>query len=676
MNNINNIFKAASLAALVVVCGCSVEATYDIEPEVQSFDHELILSAYIAESPDTKTSRDNDGKFFWSPGDAISLFYGSGSNGGSKFTATIDEPAQRTDFFGNINIVTGNLGEDADPPKFWAVYPYSTANECDGNGIVTEVPSSQIAAENTFADNQFVSIGSADGLYIGFYHVCGGIKFFLQEEGISRISLTGNAGETLAGTVSVAFDDNGLPAVQSIKSAAKEIVLTPPAGETSFSTDANYFFVTLPVTFSKGFTIAFEKEDGTYGVRSVNVTMTVNRAMFQWSESSLDTGVEFKAPGSFPEPEYQDIEKAAVREFLEDASISEKYENDPEYTISLKGSGVSSTPEPVKLSWNGTASQIVLSTSEDFAEIVKTVSATSSASVYNLIPDVTYYYRVTTSGGFILKEGCVIPKGPFRALSISGLSSANARDLGGWTTTDGYKVKYGKLFRGSAPSGSSTELYSLGATVEMDLRGYPSTSGGASSRSPYGAYFLNRPVCQFMYGESSNVQGVSADDYQQAIREIINYLYMGEGVFFHCIGGADRTGTLSWLILSLLGVNETDLCKEFELTSGRDRAGSTRFPFPQLPFYIKTFTQYEFGGEQDELDPETGDYYSGKVLEAKSLQDMTTFWALTQHEDENDGFGPFTPLTMNDIEWLKYLLLEGYTPDCSYFDEKGPSSLL
>ena len=38
-------------------------------------------------------------------------------------------------------------------------------------------------------------------------------------------------------------------------------------------------------------------------------------------------------------------------------------------------------------------------------------------------------------------------------------------------------------------------------------------------------------------------------------------------VVFHCAGGADRTGTLSWLLLGLLGVSESDISKDYELTS-------------------------------------------------------------------------------------------------------------
>ena len=35
---------------------------------------------------------------------------------------------------------------------------------------------------------------------------------------------------------------------------------------------------------------------------------------------------------------------------------------------------------------------------------------------------------------------------------------------------------------------------------------------------------------------------------------------------FHCAGGADRTGTFAWIIGGILGENEDDLYKDWELT--------------------------------------------------------------------------------------------------------------
>ena len=44
-------------------------------------------------------------------------------------------------------------------------------------------------------------------------------------------------------------------------------------------------------------------------------------------------------------------------------------------------------------------------------------------------------------------------------------------------------------------------------------------------------------------------------------------------LYFHCIHGADRTGTLAVLIEGLLGVSEEDIVKDYELTSFNSKSG-------------------------------------------------------------------------------------------------------
>ena len=584
---------------------------------------QLILSAYSAESSATRTSRDDEGTFYWSPGDQISLFYGSGSEGGSPFTATCSEAAQITDFSGTINVVTGNLGEESERPKFWGIYPYNTVNECDGTTLVTAVPSQQTAAAETFADGQFISIGCSEGLSMGFYHLCGGIKVFLQEEGIVRMSLTGNAGETLAGTVEVVLDEDGHPVVQKVKTAKREVVLTPPSGEDSFRTGVNYFFVTLPVTFSKGFTVAFEKADGTYGVRSISVQMTVNRSKFQWSESAIETGVEFVTPGSYSDPEYQDIMLPGVRAYLEEVDYSDDFELYEKSYIQQYSGG--DTPAPVYISYSGTASSIELSTILSFDSEVQSVSAsTSPASVYNLVPGVQYDYRVLTGGGLVLKEGSVIPVGPLRMIKAN--RTRNFRDLGGWSAEDGKTIAYGKLYRGTQTSTSDRSVFnSLGIGVDLDLRG---NGGGSASQVFSDLEYRNIQVYQFMYNGGN--EGYTQELYQEALHYVIDRLNAGKVVFFHCIGGADRTGTLAFLIEALLGVSENDLSKDYELTtyySTRLRNDTGNRPFKQLVFYLKTFP-------------------------GETLQEKVTNWATTQLSDQ------VAPITLEEIALLKSLLLQ------------------
>lgn len=64
-----------------------------------------------------------------------------------------------------------------------------------------------------------------------------------------------------------------------------------------------------------------------------------------------------------------------------------------------------------------------------------------------------------------------------------------------------------------------------------------------------------------------NISGTSGNLYADSIKQIIRLLYNGQAVYIHCMVGADRTGTLAFLLEALLGVSESDLSKDFELTS-------------------------------------------------------------------------------------------------------------
>lgn len=622
-----------AIATVSVFASCSREnAPIQFDDSIAQ-PQRLLISAYSADaSQAVRSSRDSEGKFYWSPGDQISLFYGSGSDGGAIFTSTNTESAQKADFSGDLNIVTGSF-EGGDESKFWAIYPYNKINSCDGTTLVTEILSEQTAAEGTFADGQFVSIACASGLSMGFYHLCGGIKFTLENEGITKIALSGNSGETIAGKVQVVLDEEGHPVVDKFLTSKKEILITPLEGKDTFSTGVEYFIVVPPVSFTKGFSVTFEKageESLSYGSRSITSSMTVNRAKFQWSNLPIDTGVTFVPKGDFGDPEYYDMVPASTREFLD-----YDYSTDPEYTYSyVKDKSISRSPLPLKVIWSGTASDLVVSTSSSFDNVVYEASvSTSPANVYNLIPDTEYYYRVISENGLILKEGCVIPVGPLRMISGAG---SNTRDLGGWKTEDGKRIAYGRLYRGaqvdnlsSSSSGRNVFLGTMGIKVDLDLRGYDT---GSPKQAFSEIDYCNIKLWQFL----GNGSGTTSELYQQAIRNIIGWLKDEKPVYFHCIGGADRTGTLAFLIEALLGVSESDLSKDYELTSSRYRNDETssRYPFKALINYMK------------------GDQFGDSEA---TIQQRVYNWALTDFSGQDVSLSPLTP---EEIELLRDLLLE------------------
>ena len=58
----------------------------------------------------------------------------------------------------------------------------------------------------------------------------------------------------------------------------------------------------------------------------------------------------------------------------------------------------------------------------------------------------------------------------------------------------------------------------------------------------------------------------------------------------HCQGGCDRTGTLAFQLLGLLGVSESDLAKEYEISSFSD------IGFGRLRNTVKATDTYDYSG--------------------------------------------------------------------------------
>jgi len=147
----------------------------------------------------------------------------------------------------------------------------------------------------------------------------------------------------------------------------------------------------------------------------------------------------------------------------------------------------------------------------------------------------------------------------------------NMRDMGGWKSSFGGRIRYGILFRSAQMDGihgvhiSHTDSLilrsQLGIKADLDLRGGIENDG--YTQSPLGADVNYRIVSVNAYADIASKKELEAE----AFRFILDNLRQGNPVVFHCVGGADRTGTLAYLMEVLLGVNELDADKDYELTS-------------------------------------------------------------------------------------------------------------
>ena len=216
--------------------------------------------------------------------------------------------------------------------------------------------------------------------------------------------------------------------------------------------------------------------------------------------------------------------------------------------------------------------------------------------IYNLLPNTRYYYKVThvmadgnlveaKSGNFITSNESI------RLIHIDG--TQNVRDLGGWTGLNGKKVKYGNLFRG-ATFGDSTfnnlMLTGKGRLALGELKVQAELNLGASDVETSIA-----PNCLYKKIGYNNYAGAITGEtyraqFKEALEWIVSCLNSSKPVYFHCQGGCDRTGTLSFQLLGLLGVSESDIAKEYELSSFSD------IGFGRLRTTTKAVDTYDYVG--------------------------------------------------------------------------------
>lgn len=164
-------------------------------------------------------------------------------------------------------------------------------------------------------------------------------------------------------------------------------------------------------------------------------------------------------------------------------------------------------------------------------------------------------------------------QGP-RNLYVDGVT--NVRDLGGWATEDGGRIRQGLLFRGGrlVENKSATDVMitkdgiktlhdELGVKSEIDLR-LKSQIGGLSA-SPLGSTvnFYSRPM-----DDDWSVMFSSAENLK-SIREVFAILAdkANYPVYFHCSIGTDRTGLIAWLVNGLCGVSKDDLWRDHLFTN-------------------------------------------------------------------------------------------------------------
>lgn len=335
-------------------------------------------------------------------------------------------------------------------------------------------------------------------------------------------------------------------------------------------------------------------------------------------------------------------------------------------------------PVPIKLTKvldvTGT---LYVSEKDDYSDaLIKNIAkGTDSINVYNLIPGRIYNWKLeykNAEGAIeVAQSGKFKTTGTLRMLKIDNIF--NVRDMGGWTGLKGYPLKYGTIVRGSRlnVNGSTTkmitqdginELRRVGMRAELDMR-----DASNSVNATHSFFGDDCPIYNVNQGYRSRI-ATFADGPQsiQGILKLIEWLKQGKPVYLHCSVGADRTGTVAYLVGALCGMSEDALCKEFELTSfSADKIENEA----DRGTYERLVRQRDYTGRLDKNDNNESYKFAKMVDKIKTFPGETlqekVYWHLSTGVNG-------TKVSEADLKWLMNYMIDCFDLGVTSLDmERG-----
>lgn len=234
----------------------------------------------------------------------------------------------------------------------------------------------------------------------------------------------------------------------------------------------------------------------------------------------------------------------------------------------------------------------------------------ATAKLDNLFRSTKYYYQLVDGNDASQMKNFV--SGDYARMISMGTVS-NIRDMGGYQSSYGCMINQGLIFRGgeinqadftadnnrhsknfdeaedSADQKIQKEVLNIG--LELDLR----TKSGCATKTESALAYDGEWVWQNAYPNTTlnentigkaqyvrsainaydsfitdpNRSGESDNNGRNMVKEVFDYFAKADQqhVYFHCWGGADRTGVTGFLLLGILGATYTDAIIDFELTT-------------------------------------------------------------------------------------------------------------
>lgn len=260
----------------ILVASCVKEEHQEVSPNVN-----LIPMSFTVGSEGTKVQLQDDKSIHWEVTDKVKVYDG---------ISTELEPFETTES-GSKVVFNGNVSNGS--TEHYAVYPHSAANGFDATNKTLSItlPETQTASAGNVPSNAFISVAKADAeKNLAFKNVTAFVKFSLSDAtDIKSVTISGNAGESLTGDMTVTIGENGIPSNAPTANMNYTATLSG-----TFESQKDYYIAIRSAAFSKGITVSIYKNNGTQSSRAYisskdapSTTITRN-TIFDLKELNVD----------------------------------------------------------------------------------------------------------------------------------------------------------------------------------------------------------------------------------------------------------------------------------------------------------------------------------------------------------------------------------------------------
>ena len=248
----------------------------------------------------------------------------------------------------------------------------------------------------------------------------------------------------------------------------------------------------------------------------------------------------------------------------------------------------------------GTASSYIIqrASSEDFSDAVTVEGlAEPSYAFQNLLLGEHFYWRGGTSPetiGISPVHETTVTDVPPRVCYVEGCK--NIRDIGGYESSlvPGGRIRQGVYYRGANINGITAEGQrqlrdELGVRVEIDMRDEDLCLG------PYvdGVEYYTATI-------PSTTEAIRFEEFSSVYKDVFSIIANADKkpVFLHCSSGADRTGIVTFMLLTVCGVSYEDIARDYLFTNFTDER--IRYIYSEFDNWYAKLDMFEGDSKADE----------------------------------------------------------------------------